>query len=564
MQVKLTIAETVTKLAADAITMYIGEDAFALLSKQSFLAVWDELYEACSWATIFQSSAFVVCWYQTYRAKYLPIIVKSENGNRLTGLLTMAVPISDNKQKDIIGAGKYEAEYQTWLSAIPDDESFIKTALLKIHQQFPDFNIHFRFIPSQAPLKWITEPNWKLRCALQSHKRPLMDMSDPDLSKMFRKTEFRNKLNRLKRLGELTFERITDKAQFSAILDELIIQYDFRQGAMFNVTQFRDEPLKVDFLMALFEKKLLHITVMKVQGQIFASVIAIAGRDWVHLGGINIHTPFNAKFYSPGFVHFLLLAQQLLKEGVSVFDLTPGGDAYKERLATTHDQVYELVVTSNFMYWAKRQLRKQYDKMLIQLGKWPMGVDVSRRKKLYLLKARISKARRTGILTTAIGQIKKLVQHPQEKLYVATPESLIGKDALPLNKNNLRDMLQFEAEGTRMTRWEFLEDAMRRFEVGQIAYTYCEEGRLLNCVWLNKGEETASSKTLNSIKAEDAAILKEIYFHPQGRDKLKPFLTTVAAEVTNDQNKGQVYAISFNNNKVLCQTLEVIGFKSLT
>ena len=94
-----------------------------------------------------------------------------------------------------------------------------------------------------------------------------------------------------------------------------------------------------------------------------------------------VHIPFHSKFYSPVFVHFLLLAQLLVKEGVKVFDLTPGGDFYKERMATRHDQVNELMVTNSFVYAIKRKLRRWIYAYLAKKGKWPMGTELALKKK---------------------------------------------------------------------------------------------------------------------------------------------------------------------------------------
>ncbi len=134
---------------------------------------WNALYDACPWATVFQSFAFVTTWFQVYRTKYLPIVVKAECGGKLIGLLTLTMPASgsghlalSNRKEVIMGAGTYEAEYHTWLANASYGESFIKAALLKVQQQFPESAIHLRFIPSQAPLQWIQESPWKSYCVL--------------------------------------------------------------------------------------------------------------------------------------------------------------------------------------------------------------------------------------------------------------------------------------------------------------------------------------------------------------------------------------------------------------
>jgi hypothetical protein len=333
---------------------------------------------------------------------------------------------------------------------------------------------------------------------------------------------------------------------------------------MFNLNQFKNEPLRADLLLALFEKKLLNVTVLKVNKQIFASVATMGTGDWLHLStGINIHAPFNAKFYSPGFVHFNLLVQQLMKDRVSIFDLSPGGDFYKERLANKHDQVYELVITNSVLYRIKRELRKQYHEMLLKAGKWPMGTELSASKKIYLLKARINRVRKQGLLSTALERTKDLVKPSKDKLYILK-ERLDTKNELLINKNNLKHLLDFETEGTLMTRWEFLEDAMRRFEVGQNCYTFYESGRLLCCAWISQGAKASRVGVKQGLikLPEGAALLQGVSCHPAGGNMLSDFLLAVTLEVITDAHERKVYAISNSKDKTICQILEAIGFAS--
>lgn len=552
------------------ITCHIGEEVFTLFLKESFLSGWKNLYAECSWSTVFQSQEFVTTWYQIYREEYTPIVIMAEYKGKITGLLTLAVissaikNVPTNGKVSIMGAGLYDAEYHAWLTSTAHDDSFIKAALLKINQKFPYFNVHFRFIPPRSPLHWIEEPYWNSRCVLQPFSRPLVDMSDPDFSKIFHKTEFNQKLKKLKRLGEIVFEHITTKDQFSNILDDLILLYDFRRGAMFNSNPFKNEPLKSNFLFALFEKKLLHVTLLKVNNEIFASLATIVMGDWVHLStGINLHTPFKAKFYSPGFLHFNLLVQQLSNEGISVLDLSPGGDFYKDRLANKHDQVYELVITDSFLYRFKRKLRKQYHERLIKAGKWPMGVELSVSKRIYLFKEGMQQLRKQGLLNTVLEWTKDLINPPKDKLYILK-KRLYNRNELLVHTNNLRHLLGFKAEGTWMTRWEFLEDAMRRFEVGQNCYTFYKDENLLASVWLS--EDTKSLRVgveqvaINFPKG--AALLHGVYYHPFAEGLLSSFLAVVTTKVIDDREERQLFALINSKHKAICHAIEAIGFES--
>lgn len=546
------------KVQTTGIEIYKGDAAFTLMSDESFLKSWDVLYDLSEAATVFQSSQFVTTWYQTYKIKFLPIIILSKSNNRLNGLLTLAIPLHTSKKSVITGAGEYEAEYQTWLRHPDENERFITSAFQKLMEEYPTSHIHLRFIPANVSLVWVKDNFWKSKSVLQQHRQPVMNLQDPNIPKMFRKTEFRNKLNRLKRLGNVEFLHITDKADFIALLNEVLVQFDFRQGAMFNFNQFKEEPIKAKFLQALFDKGLLHVSALKVNGQLFASIIAIAMRDWVHLGGINVHTPFHAKFYSPGFIHFILLAEHLYKTKISFFDLTPGGDFYKERMATQHKVVHELVITNSTPYIIKRKIRKLYYKKLEEAGKWPMGVELSVRKKLYLLKRKVQKIKAEG-LTKSFKKAFELLPHASKnELLIYKNETLKNDTQLQVNRNNLNDLLQFKSEGTWKTRWEFLEQAMRRFEVGQNCYTYCKNGNLLFCIW----HTDSINRLINSINKADLPLLDGLYYHPQYKTELNHYLIAVLQNIFILNKKNTVLASLSKNDRFLHQAFTTIGFET--
>src|SRR3954453_16474917 len=87
--------------ASSQIEIVTGEKVQSLLSSIEFLNSWDELYNSCSWATVYQGKEFVSTWYKIYHNQYLPIVVKETKSGKLSGLLTLA----RNKKGVIVGAG---------------------------------------------------------------------------------------------------------------------------------------------------------------------------------------------------------------------------------------------------------------------------------------------------------------------------------------------------------------------------------------------------------------------------------------------------------------------------
>ncbi|EJF08796.1 GNAT family N-acetyltransferase [Pontibacter sp. BAB1700] len=524
-------------------SLLIGKEFWELYTDKNFQNSWDSLYQNCSWATAFQSREYVMSWYQVFSEEYLPVVVATHSDYELIGLLTMAIPNSKKpidklyqSRIQIIGAGAYEAEYQVWIAEEGNGESIIKAALSLLKERFPKGDILFRFIPAHTPIDWIKKDKvWQGRCVIQEFRRPLLELQTPSIAQhLHLSRQHKTKYNRLKRIGDLVFEKITEPEQFSPLLKDLAEQYDFRQGVMFNMNQFRENPLKTDFLMQLFSKGILHVTILRLNNEIIAAMVATQGKNWVHLQGLNTHSPFHAK-NSPGILHFFMLGRYLSDEGYDIFDLTPGGDNYKERFATKYDQVYSLAVTDNRLYRIKRRMRKHVYEHLIKAGHRPMSVELNLKKQLYQLRHQIKKIRR-GHMPVLSG--KRTFCHYRYSTLLPSSTILVSTDSLS-------DLLGFEAGGTQVSRWEFMEDAMRRFEEGQHAYTWANEGRLLCCAWLQNSEHQSKH-----------AVFEINYCQQEVIARLQEFLTSSEKVIARNQ-ENQLPFIIKSTERQICKVLDI-------
>ncbi|MFC4872898.1 GNAT family N-acetyltransferase [Negadavirga shengliensis] len=518
--------------------IFTGRLALDMCQDSNFISDWEALYLSCPWSTTFQHKAFVTNWYKYNQEEFKPVLIIKYESKALIGILPLAIPYANassmhlrNNRLRIVGAGGYEAEYQTWLS--PDTASgelFIREAIQLLFDHFPDHDMALRFIPSGAPINWVHTANWKHRSILQSIRRPLMEVKDPEFLKLPKKRGFKLKMNRLKRLGNITFKRVTDLNEFIAMVKELTIQFDFRQGAMFNKISYLDRPYKLAFLIALFKEDLLHTTVLLLNDEIISSVIANKTRNWIHLGGINTHTPFYAH-HSPGFLHFILLGQQLVSDKMEVFDLTPGGDAYKERMATSSDTVHELLITNYKPYYFKRKLRKSFQELLIKNGKRPQSFDLEIRKKITALKKKIEKIKSTGL----IGLINQAPQ-TYNLFSLAQVDNIIdSKTAIPkLKRNSLEDLLHYP---NNLHRWEFLKTSMQKFENGESVITWTENKLLLASIWLTTPTADLLEKFANESLGEDDIVLHDFYLHPSAETNINDFIPALCQVVNKDIDK---------------------------
>lgn len=554
------LIETATKanseldLARGCMKLLIGKQVIEIFSQPRYKNDWNLLYNSCSWATAFQSWSFVFPWYSMFQDRFVPVVVVStDQKGSLSGILPMAIPVEDFEQGSkvkIVGAGEYESEYQAWISSEFNSKAFIESALSVLIKKFPGSDIIFRFIPSPNLLDWVEKsPGWKNKAIIQSFKRPLMRTQSPTIGSVISiQRQFKTKYNRLKKLGALSFERVTEIERFSVVLEELMVQFDFRQGAMFNKNQFRDNPMRKDFLLELFRQKILHVTVLLVNEKIIASLAAVSDRRWVHLQGLNTHSPFYSR-YSPGILHFYLLGKSLVEEDhTEVFDLTPGGDHYKERWATDHDTVYTLTLASGRRYRIKRSLKKMIHGWLVKAGQRPMTVELLLEKKMYLLKKK---------------GLKSLIRprSGSEELYQVNQLPNDVPSRIPtVNKNSLNDLLDYEDSLGNLTRWEFMENAMIYLGEGKNVYTLSDGKKLLACVWETITLPKTTAGDLSPSLPEKSNMLFNLYCHSNFSDNLVEFLYSVISFINNDRPDKVVY-IQVNPRQIFfSQALEAVGF----
>ncbi|HEX6429254.1 MAG TPA: GNAT family N-acetyltransferase [Niastella sp.] len=537
-------AKHVLSPACSFTELLVGDDVLQLLEDPAFQARWDKLFHICTWATVFQSRSFVATWYRLYGKEFYPILVKREQAGQLTGLITLAV----NKNGLITGAGANQAEYQVWLTADANDELFIKSALQEVCRFFPGKRILLHFIPADVSFGYLKkDPIWNKRCFVKEVPHPLMIVNDEHFTNELRKKNRREKLNRLRRLGELTFERISDFDAFNAVFDTMAIQSDFRKGAMYNKTDFTNDALRKKFLLTLFELNSVHVTVLKLDDKIIASNVSIRDKSHLHLQGLNFHAAAFAR-YSPGIIHFLMLGKLLAEENVAVFDLTPGADAYKEILATDHTVARSLSVGNNYHNVTSRYsaglhsfIKNTATRAGIQQGtlrKWKRKTDLYRIKLKNIMKQGISSS-----FAYAWGQLKR--QKKTTTCWVVQKE--IAGDVsglLNIQKDNCKDLLGFDPREIRYSLQEFLSNSMYRLEEGEHCYTWAEKGKLLGCAWVTN-LKPADYEANYSGKIEGWIIsLTGLYCHAEGRKQYADFLKAVAAEVAMDSPHNRFYIVT--------------------
>jgi CelD/BcsL family acetyltransferase involved in cellulose biosynthesis len=482
--------------------MLTGDEALAHIGSAEFEAKWRTLYAHCPWATGCQHPGFVTPWYTLYRQRYLPVVLfaLADDGS-LEGLLTLALSRDGRR---MTGAGGGQAEYQGWLAGAQASDGFAPGAIGEVRAAFPHALISLKYLPPGIPLEWFrTGADARAWCTLRSHARPIMKTGVEAMERQRRKKNHRQNYNRLNRLGNVAFERVTGDAHFARIFDDICMQYDFRQAALYRDMPFSNDPLKKRFYLALHKGGMLHTTVLTVEDEIVASHVGLLTKEnAVHLG-INTHAPAFAA-HSPGNLLLALLGVQLAHEQVGILDLTPGGDRYKEQFASEHDLAYELDIFGDPLQKLVAQVlagARRSSKAVLRKAGW-RAVDVLEVAEKIRGSWRVEPQRLLEKIRSRAGE-PVLWEHSAPA--GPMPQAV---DTLPVSTNSLDDVFKYDDAGASVTHGAFIGTVMKRLERAEQLYSCVLQDKLAIHCWACTGPD-------------GAVILYDLYVHPHlGNDGL--------------------------------------------
>ncbi|MEX2566361.1 MAG: GNAT family N-acetyltransferase [Cyclobacteriaceae bacterium] len=510
--------------------IFLKEETTNLLRDEKFLNSWDQLLSLCPWATVFQSKTFVLTWYAYYK-EFTPIVLTDWDGHNLKGIITLTI----DRNGTITAAGTNQAEYQVWLSTAENSHAILEESIGLLKKHFPRRTIDLKYLPPNTPIKQFeVSTKWKKNLFIKSYLQPLMASNEELLTRELKKKNRKEKINRLKRKGNLEFEIITKKEAFISIIDEMIIQSDFRKGAMYDKVAFQQEPQRKEFLIRLFELGLLHVSILRLNEEIIASNAGIIGIDMIHLQGINSHSPIYAK-YSPGILHFLMLGIELKNTGKSFFDLTPGGaKGYKEMLATTFQEAFELEIYSgldNFLATKKEFLKNKIKNVL---DKFPEYQDKPNLIAHYFqnIQKKSSLLFKKGFeIFNYEGLNKVFSKHSKKYIQLGSVKRVNLSDRFQIQKNNLQDLMIFEESNGIISRWEFLYDCMKRLEIEHQFYCLISENALCAVLWYIPIEAKSGEFSSSNKKNFDHPTLAFSYYQPHHLPETIGFLFSVIDQI---------------------------------
>jgi CelD/BcsL family acetyltransferase involved in cellulose biosynthesis/RimJ/RimL family protein N-acetyltransferase len=536
------------------IDLVYGQPAHDLLGSQQFLMQWERLQEHCSYATVYQSPQFARAWYTAYASQWVPVLVQGRDaGGDLLGLWLLA---QHQQTGELVHAGHRQAEYQTWIAAPGADLAFVTAAWAQLKRSLRFSTLRGIYLPTPA-LGEILQQALGNEVETLQHPRPLLALDAKEISASFAKKGNKSRFNRLRKLGTLEFRRISDKAELELVLDTLIDYYDFRQAAINQTAPFHEDSNKRAFHLAMFETAgdALYVTATFLDGKPIAAFWGMSTRDMVHLGML-ISSPFYAE-HSPGKLHIMQLSEFLLAEGKTVLDLTPGGDAWKERFASTHDDVLTACLFSR----PAARRKAQANAFLLETAK----------KGLRLVKVTPEQARTVAQKlkqlrpATLVRKLKKLGGIEREfRVYRA--ERPLAERYAPdprVRANALRDLLHFEPGESWQTRDGFLSSALQSIEGGSVAYSIRLGDRLAHCGWLASQSQSYMSEVEQQMTfPPDSVALYDFYTAPgfRGQGLYRATIGHMLCAAFAAPQTRYVYISVLSDNLPSRHVIETMGF----
>lgn len=551
--------------------MFTSQDALGLIESEEFRLGWKNLYSKCPWSSVFQSDDFVITWYRAYQERYRPLIITGNDARgNLTGLLTLAI---DKVDHELVVAGTSEAEYHAWLALPEDGNDFILSALETLRETFPKAALTFLFVLPGVPLDWIDSGSgWDRRVYINKLRRGLLEIGDGSGIRNTIRKKRQNKINRLKRLGNLHLDRIEDPAEFEEVFEEIRHFQALRLRAVQNLNEVDSDPCKKGFYLNLMRiPGMIHATALRIDDRLVSAQIHNYNRDQVRLGIIT-HSPFFAK-YSPGELHILMVCSELADEGVPVFDLTPGGN-YKDRFATHFDEVLAIKV----FFDPFQAVRYRFKRRLIELGKnatQSLKFSPDRIKAaLSLVRDWLAKWRGMSPAKLLVGisdRLRDSLRKAKEvDVYTFRLDQLNGlPDKQPMKRDHLPDLLAYRpGEFWQPPTNRFLKKTLEYLEAGHHVYTLVEDGRMTQYGWLIEPGESRSLPDTAGIEAEgiesvlppDSVLISDYYMQSQGRALPEDSLCQILRDAARIKGARNACICLSKADHSMRQMIEHLGF----
>jgi CelD/BcsL family acetyltransferase involved in cellulose biosynthesis len=482
-----------------------GAEAIALLDDDLFMSGWASLWQSTPGRNVSLNPVHARIWYEEYRDQFDPCLIFALADGDLKAIVPLAI-----QGTKITGVGANQAEYHGWLAS-SDDGEFLPALLELLDRRFPRHVLRLIYLQPELAEANIGALAAGKKTRLIEHPRPMRNLVESEIQASLKKKSNRSRINRLGRSGELSFRRVTDTATQVELLQQLAPLYDFRQEAVNGTAPFNQDPKKLSYHLKLIEQlgEFLHFTGMWLDDELVAAHLGFIADDCVQVA-ILCHSPVFAT-HSPGRLHMLFVLKLMQEEGFRYLDLTPGGDAWKELLSSSADTVYELSHHTSALQGRVAAVSEVLDKHTRNAVR-RLGIDTTAFKRVS------GRARRIFRRDAPKKILTRLWSDVELRVYSLRSSGAHRTDDR-FRRNSLEDLLRFEAIEDWHDKPEFLLNATRRLEKGEVVYSHADDERLLSFGWLIPNAKKALfSEVKQGMRfPAGSVVLYDAYTHPASR-----------------------------------------------
>lgn len=436
---------------------------------------WRELQRRCDDENPFLAPAFVSAWYAHYHARWTPVLA---TGDYADGRLAALMPLAHGAEDQILtAAGANQSEYQGWLCEPEWDAAFLAGLARRMDADYPGHALALQHIRAHEQVTALQGSPFGPRLDISVQHKPVFEIDLDAVAASEKKSGNRSKLKRLEAGGAIEAVRARDSEQLNKVIDAIADDYDFRQGATNAATPFASDTQKRRFHLEWMEAapQEFYVLALRQQGRIIAGLIGTVVGTEVAVG-IHSHAPELANC-SPG--KFLLhqAARDLGGTQVRRIDLTPGGETWKDRMASTSETVWSVRIHPNARARRRKQARATVRSSARRLGLREPAIAA----------ARLASRLRSGTWRAAL---RRHLPTGRRELRVYGC-ALAGRSAPPENAgirvNSTRDLVRLaqalEDRGLYDRRL-FLADSAQRLKQGHWVYTRCENEVPVHHLWV--------------------------------------------------------------------------------
>ena len=547
-----------------------NSDALELLKDEAFVMKWKGLTELNNKVTVMQEPPFVITWYLNYSNTFQPFFVLGYDKNsELVGLIPLAFSMKD---KSIVHAGGMQAEYHGWLATKDLDQDFIVQAIISVKRDFKVRKWVWGWTPPGSNLDWVnhqTLKKEKIYIKFLEEDSPMLDLNDGEkIEKLKKNRSLRTKINRYKKRGDFYIKRIRTKQEAKNVFDLLEKQCDFRKMTLNHVPPFASDLNKKQFLIdKLNYPEDNHFTILWSKDEPIAFHIGECDHNTVYLALMS-HDPLEGK-NSPGRILLIKLAELLKEEGFSYFDLTPGGDEYKETYSNFSRKVFYHVIyfdkKDKIISDFKDQLRKIIKYSISSIGAQPTII-----------------ANKVSNITTFVKNIffstpsvmfRKFISSFYLKktlIYFKLSTNIVSTNIFQSNEsiniNKYSDLMLNIKNNQWSKRSPLISTAQTRFNSGDLLYTLVKNGVLAQYGWKsNKWQTFMRPEVYKDFEIDDkSAFLYDFFTDPvyMKEELCKETLQKMLIDCINNDEKDVIIACS-ESNIPFQNIIKELGFKIL-